>query len=59
MEATERVLGFLVEWFDPHPQILKKYLLKYYCETCEVEMKELSNGRKFLKKTKVGQHLFH
>ncbi|KAL7470335.1 hypothetical protein ACHAXS_012072 [Conticribra weissflogii] len=53
MEVNERILGFIVEWFDPHPQILKKYLLKYYCETCEVDMKDLSTNRKFLKKTKV------
>ena len=33
MEMAERVLGFVAEWFDPHPQIVKKYLLKYYCET--------------------------
>eukprot|EP00569_Conticribra_weissflogii_P013934 CAMPEP_0171419010 /NCGR_PEP_ID=MMETSP0880-20121228/41396_1 /TAXON_ID=67004 /ORGANISM="Thalassiosira weissflogii, Strain CCMP1336" /LENGTH=376 /DNA_ID=CAMNT_0011937285 /DNA_START=26 /DNA_END=1156 /DNA_ORIENTATION=+ len=53
MEINERILGFIAEWFDPHPQIVKKYLLKYYCETCEVEMKDLSTNRKFLKKTKI------
>lgn len=53
MEVDERVLGFVAEWFDPHPQIIKKYLLKFYCETCEVEMKDLSTNRKFLKKTKI------
>ena len=53
MEVNERVFGFVAEWFDPHPQIVKKYLLKYYCETCEVEMKDISTNRKFLKKTKI------
>jgi|EP01082_Thalassiosira_pseudonana_P003144 nucleoside-diphosphate kinase len=84
MEVNDRVLGFVAEWFDPHPQINKKYLLvrassppclfvdlsttlnptllslptfpptqKYYCETSEVEMKDLSTNRKFLKKTKI------
>eukprot|EP00956_Cyclotella_meneghiniana_P032058 scaffold86357_cov74-Cyclotella_meneghiniana.AAC.4 len=57
MEGNERVLGFVAEWFDPHPQIIKKYLLKYYSQTCEVEMKDLSNGRKFLKKTKASPTL--
>lgn len=32
---------------------MKQFLLRYYCETCECEMKDLSNNRKFLKKTKI------
>jgi len=24
MECNERVLSFIAEWFDPHPQIVKK-----------------------------------
>ena len=53
MERNEQVLSFVAEWFDPHPQLLKKYLLKYFCETNEVEMKDLTTNRKFLKRTKV------
>lgn len=53
MERNEQVRSFVVEWFDPHPQLLKKYLLKYFCESNEVEMKDLQTSRKFLKRTKV------
>jgi len=53
MECNERVLSFIAEWFDPHPQIVKKFLLKYHCATTEVEMKDIQTKRTFLKKTKV------
>ena len=53
MECNERVLSFIAEWFDPHPQIIKKFLLKYHCATTEVEMKDIQTKRTFLKKTKV------
>lgn len=53
MESDERILSFIAEWFDPQPQIIKRYLLKYHCSTNEVEMKDISTKRSFLKKTKV------
>jgi nucleoside-diphosphate kinase len=53
MECNERVLSFVVDWFDPHPQIVKKYLLKYHCSTDEVEMKDIQTKRIFLRKTKL------
>lgn len=49
----ERVLSFIAEWFDPHPQIVKRYLLKFHCSTSEVEMKDIQTKRIFLKKTKI------
>lgn len=53
MECNERVLSFVAEWFDPHPQIVKQYLLKYHCNSNEVEMKDIQTKRIFLKKTKI------
>ncbi|KAL3775718.1 hypothetical protein ACHAW5_003233 [Stephanodiscus triporus] len=53
MECNERVLSFVAEWFDPHPQIVKQYLLKYHCSTNEVEMKDIQTKRIFLRKTKL------
>lgn len=53
MESDERILSFIAEWFDPQPQIIKRYLLKYHCATHEVEMKDIQTKRSFLKKTKI------
>eukprot|EP00579_Thalassiosira_antarctica_P013846 CAMPEP_0201930054 /NCGR_PEP_ID=MMETSP0903-20130614/24346_1 /ASSEMBLY_ACC=CAM_ASM_000552 /TAXON_ID=420261 /ORGANISM="Thalassiosira antarctica, Strain CCMP982" /LENGTH=374 /DNA_ID=CAMNT_0048469017 /DNA_START=45 /DNA_END=1166 /DNA_ORIENTATION=+ len=53
MECNERVLSFIAEWFDPHPQIVKQYLLKYHCKKNEVEMKDIQTKRIFLRKTKI------
>jgi len=50
---TAKMLSFIADYFDPHPQVLKKFLLKYYPETHEVEMKEISTGRRFLCRTKL------
>ena len=51
--SEQRILSFVAEWYDPHPQIVKKFLLKFYPQTHEVELKEVNSGRKFLKKTKL------
>ncbi len=50
---NEPTLSFIAEWFDCHPQVTKKYLLKYYPASQEVEMKETSTRTKFLKRTKI------
>lgn len=49
----EPTLSFIAEWFDSDPQVTKKYLLKYYPSTQEVEMKGTSTRTKFLKRTKM------
>lgn len=49
--CEEETLSFISEWFDPHPQITKKFLLKYFPGTHEVEM--TADGKKFLKRTKI------
>ena len=51
--SDQRILSFVAEWYDPHPQIIKKFLLKFYPQTHEVELKEVNSGRKFLKRTKL------
>lgn len=53
LNLVKHMLSFLADYFDPHPQVLKKFLLKYYPESHEVEMKEINTGRKFLSKTKL------
>lgn len=50
---NEPTLSFIAEWFDSDPQVTKKYLLKYYPSTQEVEMKGTSTRTKFLKRTKM------
>ena len=50
------IISFIAEWYDPRPQIVKKFLIKYFIESHEVEIKE-ANGRKFLKKTKLPSNL--
>jgi len=30
-------LSFIVEWFDPMPMLIRKYLLKYYVEMHQVD----------------------
>jgi nucleoside-diphosphate kinase len=51
--SEKEVLTFIAEHYDPNPQVLIKFLLKYYPESHEVEMKEIITGRKFLSLTKV------
>jgi len=46
-------LSLIGEWFDPHPQILKRYLIKYYVKSQEVEIFDLTTNRKFLKRTRI------
>ena len=50
---TEPTITFIAEWFDSHPQVTKRYLLKFYPATMEVEMKDTSTRTKFLKRTKI------
>ena len=52
-DGGETKLSFIAEWFDPHPQVIHRYLLKFYPKSQEVEMKDLKGTRKFLKRTKV------
>jgi nucleoside-diphosphate kinase len=42
---------FVVEWFDPMPQLKKKYLVKYYYQQNEAEMIDVKSKKLFLKKS--------
>lgn len=42
---------FVVEWYDPMPQLKKKFILKYFVEKHLVEMIDLKNKKVFLKKS--------
>lgn len=44
-------LLFVVEWFDPMPQLKRKYLLKYFIDQKMVEMIDVKSKKIFLKKS--------
>lgn len=48
--VSTEVWQFLVEWYDPLPQLKKQYLLKYFHENHQVEMIDIKNKKIFLKK---------
>lgn len=51
--SQEVILSFIATWFDPQSEILRRFLLKFFPESNEIEMKDATTGRKFLKRTKV------
>jgi len=53
MVATDSVLGFKAEYFDPLPQLVKTYVVKYFTKTHEVEMQDIKAHRTFLKRSKL------
>jgi len=42
--------AFLVEWLDPQAQLVRQYLLFYYTVDNTIEMDDLKNRRKFLRR---------
>jgi nucleoside-diphosphate kinase len=54
----DEVLGFLAEWYDPRPQLKRKFLLKYYSATHDAEMIEVEKHRCFLKRSKLPSTVF-
>uniref|UniRef100_A0A6U4IQU8 DM10 domain-containing protein n=1 Tax=Hemiselmis andersenii TaxID=464988 RepID=A0A6U4IQU8_HEMAN len=42
--------AFLVDWLDPQAQLVRQYLLFYYANDNSVEMDDLKNRRKFLRR---------
>lgn len=55
MESTERMpadyrFAFLVEWLDPQAQLVRQYLLFFYSIDGTVEMDDIKNRRKFLRR---------
>lgn len=44
---------FIVEWYDPLPQLKKQYLLKYYLEKNLIELIDIKNKKIFLKKCQL------
>jgi nucleoside-diphosphate kinase len=49
--AKVEVLQFIVEWYDPMPQLKRKYLLKFFVEPHLVEMIDIVGKKTFLKKS--------
>lgn len=50
-------LLFVVEYFDPAPQLKKKFLLKYFPESHAVEMVDVKTKKMFLKKSPCPQEV--
>lgn len=50
-DRNDEVWLFIAEWFDPLPQLKKKYLLKYYLNQNAVEMIDVKTKKMFLKKS--------
>lgn len=55
-EDTE-ILSFLVDWYDPLPQIMRRFLLKFYVHSHSVEMFDVKNKRLFLRKCPAATEL--
>mmetsp|Transcript_13190 Transcript_13190/g.19873 ORF Transcript_13190/g.19873 Transcript_13190/m.19873 type:complete len:359 (+) Transcript_13190:43-1119(+) len=49
--VSTEVWQFVVEWYDPMPQLKKKFILKYFVEKHLVEMIDIKNKKVFLKKS--------
>ncbi len=50
-------LLFVVEWYDPMPQLKRKYLLKYFYDQGMVEMVDVKTKKLFLKKSLCPAHI--
>jgi nucleoside-diphosphate kinase len=48
---NNETLLFIVEWYDPMPQLKKTYLLRYFIDQHMVEMVDVKNKKVFLKKS--------
>lgn len=48
---NDNTLLFVVEWFDPLPQMKKQYLLKFFVDQHNVEMVDLKFRKIFLRKS--------
>lgn len=48
---TDDSVLFVAEWYDPLPQMKKRYLLKYFTEQHMAEMIDLKSRKVFLKKS--------
>lgn len=56
-ERQDDSMLFVVEWFDPMPQMKKKYLLKYFVDLHCAEMVDLKTKKMFLKKSPCPSHI--
>ncbi|XP_002737178.1 nucleoside diphosphate kinase homolog 7-like [Saccoglossus kowalevskii] len=48
-------LNFIVEWYDPHAALIRRYQFLYYTKDNTVEMYDIKNRRIFLKRSKYDQ----
>jgi hypothetical protein len=36
--STSEILGFVAEWYDPQPQMMKQFLVKVFTDTADIEV---------------------
>ena len=53
----ETVLSFLVDYYDPQPQLVRRYELRYFSTQHMVEMRDLKANRMFLRKSPAPPHV--
>lgn len=51
------ILSFLVDWYDPLPQLKRRFLLKFYVQSHSVEMFDVKNKKLFLRKCAAPPHI--
>ncbi|GMH62839.1 hypothetical protein TrRE_jg11154 [Triparma retinervis] len=56
--VKDEILGFVAEWYDPRPQLVKTFLLKYYSATHDAELIDIKAHRCFLKRSKLPSSVF-
>jgi nucleoside-diphosphate kinase len=55
--ASSEILGFIAEWYDPQPQMMKQFLLKVFVDTNDIEIYDKKTNKPFLKRTKIPSNL--
>lgn len=55
--STSEILGFIAEWYDPQPQMMKQYLVKVFSDTNHIEIYDKRTNKVFLKKCDMPSNL--
>jgi hypothetical protein len=48
---NDEIMLFIVEWFDPMPQLKRQYIFKYFVADHAAEMVDVKSKKLFLKKS--------
>mmetsp|Transcript_44576 Transcript_44576/g.90049 ORF Transcript_44576/g.90049 Transcript_44576/m.90049 type:complete len:372 (-) Transcript_44576:165-1280(-) len=55
--STSEILGFIAEWYDPQPQMMKQFLVKVFTDTADIEIYTKQTNTRFLKKCPLPSNL--